>query len=191
MGKIFSGVFNEKEWEYFVSEFKPVFGMNDPFLNECRERLQNAAGGLSEDTGVAYPGGLLHHIVIQLFYAKKLRELVKNDVYVPMESVIKVCILMHLSKSDMFVPNDSDWEIKKGKVYKFADLEGKLKFGERSILLCMENGIKLTPSEFEAMRCIDNMNDTNVQKLFESPLSTIIREANELAWMVERSRATK
>lgn len=190
MGTILK-LFNEKEWEYFENEFNEVFGSDHPFLKKCYSLLKNASGGLTDDTGVAYPGGLLHHIVISLFYAKKLHGMIKNDVDVPISSVVKVCLLMHLSKAEMFVENDNDWELKKGKFFKFADLEGKLKFGERSILMCMNEGITLTPTEFEAMRCIDNANETNVQKLFDSPLSTMIRTANELAWMVERSRASK
>lgn len=193
MAKVYTGIFNERGWNYFEEEFNHVFNSDDSFafLAQCKEWLQNAPGGLTEDTGVAYPGGLLHHIVIQLFYAKKLRDLIKNDIDIPIESVIKVCILMHLSKAEMFVPNDNDWELKKGKLYKFAELEGKLKFGDRSILMCMNNGIRLTPSEFEAMKCLDNSNDDNLQKLFSSPLSTIIRIANELSYMVERARVAK
>ena len=89
----------------------------------------------------------------------------------------------------MFEPNDNQWEIdKRGLNYKFAETEGKLKFGERSILNAMNRGITLSAEEFEAIRCLDKENEEKGGKYFECFLATVVRQANELAYAIEKEK---
>ena len=107
------------------------------------------------------------------------------------ESIIKVCLLQHLSKISMFVPNDNQWEVeKRGFNYKFNEnLEGCLKFGERSAYNALSAGIKLTPVEVEAMKSLDkDSEETRNSKWVSNILTTIVRQANELAYAIEKER---
>ena len=55
--------------------------------------------------------------------------------------------------------------------------------GLHSVLLCHDLGIELTPQEVEAMTITDRTNDDLQAKYFASPLSVILRQANELTRM--------
>lgn len=186
--------FNENEfnqdWSIFWNSLTKA-GLDAYYDEEkLQAKMKDAAGALNEDTGLAYPGGLLHHIVLFTAIAQRLAKMVSNTFDIEEESLLKVCCLMHLSKMDMYIPNDNDWEIKnRGLNYKFSGLNGRLKFGERSILQAMNQGVKLEPEEFEAIRCLDKKDEsTKTTELFDSILSTIVRQANELAYAIEKEK---
>jgi len=190
--------FNEAQfntdWEYFWGKLTSL--SLDKFFNEelLKGQMRNAPGALGEDTGIAYPGALLNHIVLSTSLAEKKAKMVSATFNtIDMNSVYKVCLLMHLSKIEMYVPNDNLWEIeKRGLNYKFATLDGRLKFGERSILNIMNAGITLTPQEFEAIRCIDKKGEDNKNaEYFDDILSLIVRQANEMAYALGKERAKK
>ena len=184
----------ESAWKSFWNRLTNV-GLNNNFEeSELKEQLKIASGALSEDTGIAYPGGLITHINITLALADKLYETISqapfNILNVNKNSLDKVLLLMHLSKIEMYKPNDSTWEIeKRGLNYKFNDeLKGRLKFGERSILVCMDARIPLTEEEFEAVRSIDRKSEGTGSDMYESTLSLLVRQVNELAYAFERER---
>ena len=92
-------------------------------------------------------------------------------------------------KKGVYEENDNNWEIvNRGMPYKFNnELEGALRIGERSTLIAMNAGVKLTEIEFEAMRIIDkDSSEDNYTKYFSSPLSTVIRQASELITLTNR-----
>jgi len=182
--------FNE-DWKFFVENIKKI-GLAEKFnLEKLEESFKSAPGALTEDTGIAYPGALLRHIVLSTSIAIRLSKMVSNTFSISEESLLKVCLLMHLSKIEMYVKNDNDWEIKnRGMNFRFAQLDGRLKFGERSILLLMKKGISLTPFEFEAIRCIDKKgeNENKMAEYFDNILTIIVRQANELAYAIESKR---
>lgn len=163
--------------------------LNFPAKETMKEKLQHATCALNEDTGCAYPGALLVHINLMTALAKRIAKMVSGTFNINEQSLVKICVLMHLSKIEMYEPNDNQWEIeKRGLNYKFAELEGKLKFGERSILKAMEWGIILDAEEFEAIRCLDKENEERGVKYFESIYTTIVRQANELAYAIEKEK---
>ena len=161
---------------------------------ELKEALRTASGALNDDTGISYPGGLITHINITLALADKIYETISsapfNVLNIDKKSLDKVLLLMHLSKIEMYKVNDNAWEVeKRGLNYKFNDeLKGRLKFGERSILVCMDARIPLTEEEFEAIRSIDRKSEGTGSDMYESNLSLIVRQVNELAYAFERER---
>lgn len=183
----------ESAWKSFWSRICEV-GLDTYFEEEnFKETLKTASGALNEDTGVAYPGGLIRHINVTLAIADKLYEIISEKPFdvlgVDKNSLIKVLLLMHLSKIKMYEPNDNAWEIeKRGLNFKFSELEGRLKFGERSILICMDSRIPLTALEFEAIRSIDRKSEGTGSDMYESTLSLVVRQVNELAYAFERER---
>ena len=153
--------------------------------------LKEAAGALSIETGLAYPGALLVHINLFTSIAERLAKMVCGTFpNITKEQLVKICCIQHLSKIEMYEPNDNQWEIeKRGFLYKFAETEGCLKFGERSALNALNAGVKLTPTEFEAVCSLDkDGEDAKNRKYMVDILSMIVRQANELAYAIERER---
>lgn len=188
--------FNEKQFETDFEEFWKNMTACDVAKNFDEEKLKaslkNTPGLLNEDSGCAYPGALLRHIVLSTAIAKKLLKMVSTVFEVDENSMVKIMSLMHLSKIQMFKPNDNDWEIKnRGLNYKFAELKGRLKFGERTILLLMNKGIILKAEEFEAIRSSDKDSEEPAAKAFDSIYSVIARQSNELAYNIEKEQYRK
>lgn len=178
----------QEEWNYFYSNLTKA-SLTDFFnIEELKESLKTATCALSEDTGCAYYGALLVHINLFTRLALRIAKMVSNTFPMEESSLLKVCCLMHLSKIDMFEPNTNAWEVeKRGLSFKFKDIDGRLKFGERSLLNAVTKGIKFTPIEWEAMESLDNSDESKNGKYFDSILTIIVRQANELAYAIEKN----
>ena len=156
-------------------------------MDNLREGLRLASGGLSDDSGVAYEGGLLSHINLTIAIAKSI---INDNMFKKLfpglswESILKVICLQHLSKMDMFERTD-DYSTRRGYPFKFKETAVYLKAGERSVLNAANQGVKFTEDEFEAMQILDK--DDN-KKLSGSPLSIVVKAANELAFSYEKER---
>lgn len=161
-----------------------------PFFNEeqLREQMKTAAGGTTTNTGLAYHGGLIRHINLSTAISQRIAKMVSGTLPVDEMSLIKVSLLMHLSKIWMWRGIEDDWQNKRGYMFEFVDLPGNLKFGERSLQIATNLGIKFTEEEWEAMECIAKVETDNGNKYAESSLSTIIRQGNELAYAIEKKR---
>lgn len=183
-----------KEWVTFWGNMQSA-NLTERFDEEMlKEKLKEAPGALSIDTGLAYPGALLVHINLFTNIAERLAKMVCGTFpTISREQLIKVCCLQHLSKFEMYEPNDNQWEIeKRGMYFRFAENEGCLKFGERSALNAMNAGVKLTPTEFEAICCLDkDGEEAKNRKYMVNILSTIVRQANELAYAIEKEKFNK
>lgn len=166
-------IFKKKLEAYGVSSDKvdEVFG----------DTLLNAPYSLDVANGTCYEGSLLH-IVLRILtpYAIKLNDVLPEEIKVNQESLIKVCLIQHLSKSEMFVKNDNAWEIEKmGKIFKFNPKKIALKCGTRSIAFAFKLGIELSDIEIEALTIIDKDGDEQA-KFYANPISVIVKHANEL-----------
>lgn len=160
------------------------------FIDETE--LYNAPAGLSEDTGNAFPCGLVMHCNTVLKLAKRIAKMVALTFPIDEKSLVKVCLLHQIGKTKMFIENDDSWGIKRGFKYKFAETEGVLKVGERSLCICGNAGIKFTPIEFEAMRVLDKDGDElKSSKHLINILSLIVLQANELAYAIEKEKVKK
>lgn len=183
-----------KEWATFWGNMVSV-GLDKYYDEEkMQSLLRDASGALSVDTGLAYPGALLVHVNLFTSIAERLAKMVAGTFPdISKEQLVKVCLLQHLSKIEMYEKNDNQWEIeKRGMLYKFAETEGCLKFGERSALSALNLGVKLSPVEFEAICALDKEGEeAKNRKYVISILSTIVRQANELAYAIERERYNK
>lgn len=183
-----------REWVTFWGNMQTT-GLAGHWDEETlKGQLRNAAGALSIDTGLAYPGALIVHINLFTSIALRLAKMVAGTFPgLSPETITKVCLVQHLSKIEMYEPNDNQWEIdKRGFAYKFAELDGCLKFGERSALNALNLGVKLSPIEFEAICSLDKEGEeAKNRKYVVDILTTIVRQANELAYAIERERLNK
>ena len=178
-------------WVQFYGIFERT-GLSSYYdMDKLKNELLASPCALTEDMGTAYKGALLMHINMTCALAQRMIKMISGTFQIDEDSILKVCCLMHLSKRFMYVENDNEWEIKnRGLLFKFAkDMEGCLKGGERSALEALTNGVLLTPTEFEAIKALDDEDST--KNPFKSINTLIVRQVNELAYAIEKERYKK
>lgn len=152
------------------------------FIGE--ERIKNSPAGLEVSSGLAFPGALLLLMMTSLRYAKQLVNMGNNEFGLDEKSLTKVVLLHHIGKALIYEENDDEWQRnKRGFLYKWADNETILKAGERSLYVTQRCGIELTESEFEAMKINDKTDDEKFSMLHITPLSMIVKMADDLSYM--------
>lgn len=163
---------------------------SDKMIEEIGNNIKNAPFGLTESSGGAYQGGLLNVVLNNLCvlgthineYAFGLNDKQKYKhpfLVVNMHMLIRVLLLQHISKSQLFVYNKSEWKAKRGQPYDFNDeITTSMRCGDRSVYLCQKYGIKLTEEEYEAMKIIDK--DDDKWNPFMNPLTQLVRVVNQL-----------
>lgn len=151
------------------------------------EALKNGSAFVRDDSGGAYEGSLIEHVTRIAVIAFNLNNNLYEEVKAPVDSLIRVCYLHQISRAYTIIKNDVDWEIKKGKLFKFANNTPALKCGEYSAFLCNKFGVELSEEEYEAMLSIDKVEDDQT-KYFSSMVSQILRTAIELANTERRLR---
>lgn len=180
------------EWVKFYTVFEKLGLTTNYDMDKLKDEVMASPCAVSEEMGTAYKGALLVHINMTMAMAQRMSKMVSGTFEINEESLLKIIAIMHLSKRLVYVENDNDWEIKnRGLNFKFAKgVEGCLKGGARSALEALNNGVNLTPTEFEAITSLDDTDD-NSRKAFLSIYTTIVRQANELAYAVEKERYNK
>lgn len=178
-------------WVQFYEIFERT-GLSSYYdMDKLKNELQSSPCAITEDMGTAYKGALLVHINMVCALAQRVAKMVSGTFQIDENSLLKACCIMHLSKRFMYVENENEWEIKnRGLLFKFAkDMEGCLKGGERSALEALNNGVNISPIEFEAIKCLDEADDT--KNPFKSILTIIVKQSNELAYAIEKERYNK
>ena len=178
-------------WSQFYEIFE-IAGLASYYdMDKLKDELLSSPCAVNDEAGTAYKGALITHINMTCALAQRLAKMVSGTFQVDETSLLKICCIMHLSKRHIYEINDNEWEIKnRGLNFKFRkDLEGVLKGSERSIIEAMNNGIKLTETEFEAIKSFDEIDANN--NMYKSIYTTIVRQANELAYAIEKERYNK
>lgn len=155
------------------------------------EKIMSAPFFNIEDSGVAYEGAFTKNVIRLVKIAYDINDNLPEDIKVDELSINKVCLLSHISKVLLYEVNDNKWEVaNRGMNYKFNnELKGALRVGERSTLIAMNVGVKFSELEFEAMRIMDkDVNDDSYSRYYSSPLSLIVRQANEILDCINRTR---
>ena len=180
------------EWVKFYGVFEKLGLTKNYDMEKLKTELLSSPCAVSEEMGTAYKGALLIHINMVMALAQRVAKMISGTFEIDENTLLKSIAIMHLSKRLVYVENDNDWEIKnRGLMFKFAKgVEGCLKGGERSALEALNNGVKLTPIEFEAITCLDEDVEAS-KKPFISIYTTVIRQANELAYAIEKERYNK
>lgn len=153
------------------------------------EKVMNAPFANTVDTGFAYDGSLIEALLNITTYAVKINQLLPSNKQTDLKSIVKVGLLHHIAKVEMYEPNHNSWEINnRGIIYSYTDVEGALRTGERSLWHACSAGIKFDALEFEAMRIMDKNNDDNYSKYYSSTLSTVIKQANEIVTLISKKK---
>lgn len=164
----------EKNFSIFIKKLSELGVDVDLFSSTFNvDKVKNATFNITNGGD----GTLLHFILRVLTpNALKVLELNPDGLLVNKESLIKVCLLSHLSKINMFQHG------KREGTYEYAPYPYGMKMGLRSLALCEELNIKLTAEEIEAMTILDRENEDQA-KFFASPLAQVFKIANELTFL--------
>ena len=179
-------------WSQFYDIFYETTGLGNYYdMEKLKEELLSSPCAINEEAGTAYKGALVMHINMVCALAQRLAKMVSGTFSINESSLLKICCIMHLSKRHLYEINDNVWEIKnRGLNFKFRkDLEGVLKGSESSLIEAMNNGVNITPTEFEAIKSLDDTETNN--NMYKSIYTTIVRQANELAYAIEKERYNK
>lgn len=155
----------------------------DSLCGDIGTKLSESSFSINRESGTAYPGSMID-VTMNVLCPIAIRVYDSLKDHYPFlscdkSSIVRVCLLQHIAKAEMIVPETNEWRIKKGEIFTFSNsLSTVLKCGERSCYMCMKYGIGLTEEEYEAMRIIDK--EEIKGNSFSSPLTTIIRMANQL-----------
>lgn len=175
----------EKNYEIFLKKLNQ-FGIDTEILNNrYGELIRDASFTLSNDNGMAYEGSLVD-IVLKVLtgYAVRINELLPKEKQVDKSSLVKVCLLHHISKAVRIIKNDNAWEIeKKNLIYKYDDNQTAIRTGLHSLAICQSCGIPFTIDEVEAMTINDRDLSDNQARYHSNIMSLIVRQANEMTYM--------
>ena len=123
------------------------------------------------------------------FFAVKLNELYPEDIRVDVKSLVKICLLQHISKSVRYIKSTDTWRINNlGELYKYNQEVPAIGIGLHSMMLAINCGVEFTPEESEAMTVIDRSEDDNQMKYYSSLLTSIVRQANEMVYHYYRAK---
>ena len=165
----------EKNYSIFLkklSELNIDINFMESYLG--KDKIKNATFNIT--TGGE---GTLIHVILRMLTpnAVKIAELNAPEGFeIKKDSLVKVCLLSHLSKIEMFQKGT------KQGTFEYAPYPYGMKMGLRSIALCEALNIKLTAEELEAMTILDRESEDQA-KFFASPLAQIIKIANELTFL--------
>lgn len=174
----------ENNIKIFYEKLKSI-GISTELLEEkYGDKLKNGSFCNTDEYGKAYDGSLIE-VVLRVItpYAVRINDLLPNDVKVDKGKLVKICLLHQISKSVRMVKNDNAWEVeKRGIVYKYLNDNPSIRTGLHSLSIALDCGIHFSEDEIEAMTSIDRDLTDQQYRYHCSTLSTIVRQANELAY---------
>lgn len=179
----------------FCNKLKKYNCYSEQMISELGDLLKDCSFSMNDDSGSAYQGSMIDVVLNHLCsIAFNINEVVFgpnskfNAMRVNPDMLMRVLLLQHISKAEMFVPSRDSWKTKKGMLYEFnADLKASLKLGERSLYLCQKYGIELTEEEYEAIRILDKSDDDKIM-YYISPLCSIVKMANQFVAVEMRQK---
>ena len=177
-----------KNKETFL-EKNTLYGiLTKELLDFLGEDLMTAPASSMLSLHNAFPGGLIDHILKTTKYAIGINKLLPQNMEVDAHSIVKVCFLHQIGKTFLYKWNESEWHRKnQGKIYEFNEDVTSMKIGERSIYYSMKNGVKLSEEEYQAIINYDKTEDDKQAKWYGGTLSTILKQANDLAIIEEKN----
>lgn len=176
----------------WVERLKKYDCYSEEMINDIGDKLKRASFALSVNSGCAYDGSMidtvLNHLCVIAYHLNEdafginAKQRMKHG-YLRVNSniLMRVLLLQHISKAEMFIPQEQQWKIKNRYTFDFnPNMTTTLKCGERSIFLCQKYGIKLSEEEYEAIRIIDKEDENKKADTYVNPLCQIVKIANQL-----------
>ena len=179
----------------FCNKLKKYNCYSEQMINEIGEQLKDCSFSMNDDSGSAYQSSMIDIVLNHLCsVAYNINEVVFgptgkfNSMRVNPDMLMRVLLLQHIAKAEMFVNTRDTWKVKKGMLYEFnTNLKASLKLGERSLYLCQKYGIELAEEEYEAIRIIDKSEDDKIV-FYINPLCSIVKMANQFVAVEMRQK---
>lgn len=172
----------------YVKRLEKYGCYSEEMMKDLGDEIKNASFGMKDDSGCAYRGALidvvLNHLCKTAYAINETALNTNATLKVNLDKLMKVLLLQHIAKSQMYVAQTDSWRVNKlGEIYQFNDrLACNMKNGERSVYLCQKYGINIEEDEYEAIRIIDKESDD--KSLYHvSPLAMMVLAVNQLTWV--------
>jgi len=162
---------------------------NDALVKILGEDFIKAPASTREDLHNAFEGGLVDHLLKVAKYAVLINKILPENLQVAETSLLRVSLLHQIGKAKLYVKKDSDWHKKQGIYYDFNNALVSMRVGERSVRYIMLAGIELTDEEYQVILNHDKDDDDKQAKWHTSTIGTILKQANELAIIEEKSES--
>lgn len=175
----------EKNYSLAIKKLNTSFGLNPEKLKELVPDLEYGTFSAYMSSGMSYQGSLIKKSIELTSIALNINNSLGEDVRVDHNSIVKVCMLQHISKALKIIPNPDNYA---KEAYIFADKKTTLKVGAHSALIAMKCGVDFTDVEFEAITSIDNPETDKQAKMFSNTLSVIVRCANDILLCTSREQ---
>lgn len=172
--------------KYFETAEKYGF-MNDNLIKFLGDDFVKAPASTATNLHNAFDGGLIAHLLLTTKYAVSINNTLPENLKVDGTSLIKVCFLFQIGKAKLYKVNNSKWHNERGIKYEFNEELTSLKVGERSAIYALSHGVELSEEEFQAIINHDKEDSDKQAKWHSSTLGVILRQANELAILEEKS----
>tara|TARA_R100000734_G_C3319302_1_gene115081 strand:- start:20535 stop:21110 length:576 start_codon:yes stop_codon:yes gene_type:complete len=177
-----------KNKQTFLEKNKLYGILNKELLDYLGEDLLTAPASTMTSLHNAFPGGLIDHVLKTTKYAIGINKLLPDSLSVDAQSIVKVCFLHQIGKTFLYKWCESEWHrTNQGKMYEFNEDITSMKIGERSVYYAMKYGVTLSEEEYQAIVNYDKPDDDKQSKWYGSTLSTILKQANELAIIEEKN----
>ena len=161
--------------------------LSDELVNYLGEDLFTAPASTMKSLHNAFPGGLIDHILKITKYAIGINRLLPKGMDVDAQSIVKVCFLHQIGKTYLYKWCESEWHRNnQGKMYEFNEELTSMRVGERSVYYAMKYGVSLNEEEYQSIVNYDKSEDDKQSKWYGSTLSTILKQANDLAIIEEK-----
>jgi len=177
-----------KNKEVFLEKNKLYGILSDELLKYLGEDLFTAPASTMKSLHNAFPGGLVGHILKTTKYAIGINKLLPENLSADAHSIVRVCFLHQIGKTFLYKWNESEWHRNnQGKMYEFNEDLVSMRVGERSIYYVTKYGVELSEEEYQAIINYDKTEDDKQSKWYGSTLSTILKQANDLAIIEEKN----
>lgn len=175
--------------KYFETAEKYGF-MTDDLIKFLGQDFTSAPASTATNFHNAFEGGLIAHLLLTTKYAISINGILPEILQVELPSLIKVCFLHQIGKAKLYKVNNSKWHNDRGIKYEFNEELSSMRVGERSAIYALSNGISLTEDEFQAIINHDKDDSDKQAKWHSSTIGIILKQANELAILEEKTSAT-
>mgnify|MGYP003632630193 FL=1 len=174
---------------------KKLYSTNDKYKIFTKELLEflgddfiRAPASTMKSLHNAFPGGLIDHIILTTKYGVDINLSLPENIRVDNSSLIKVCFLHQIGKTFLYKLCESEWHRNnQGKMYEFKDDIVSMRVGERSAYYSLKYGVQLSEEEYQSIINYDKPDDDKQSKWYSTTLATILKQANELAIIEEKT----
>jgi hypothetical protein len=169
----------ENTKKYFETATNLGF-MNDELMKFLGQEFISAPASSTLDYHGAFEGGLIDHLLKVAKNAVNVNKTLPVNKQVDQNSLIKVCFLHQIGKTNLYKPCMSEWHRKnQGKMYEFNNNLVSMRVSERSLYYAMSHGIKFTEEEFSAIMFYDKVDD-KMSEYHNSMLGELLKIGNTL-----------